>query len=157
MTTDEKSTKPVNDFFEQALKNYEQAVKAGLKMQEESTKIWTNLLNQGTSPQDWQKRTKGMADEIVPQAQKAVDDGLKLFEQSSRTSVDLLKKAVATAQATSVQDAQARLLSFWESSLNAMRDNAVAVTQAGNKAFETCLAYARKHSDVTPAPAGVKS
>src|SRR4029453_12150644 len=103
MTTDEKSTKPVNDFFEQALKNYEQAMKAGLKMQEESTKIWTNLLNQGTSPQDWQKRTKGMADEIVPQAQKAVDDGLKLVEQSSRTSVDLLKKAVATAQATSVQ------------------------------------------------------
>jgi hypothetical protein len=156
MTTDEK-TRPVTDYFEQALRNYEQALKAGLKMQEESTRVWTSLLNQSSAPQDWQKRAKTVAEETVAQAQKAVDDGLKVIEQNSRTSVELLKKAVATAQASSVQEAQTRLVSFWEGSLNAMRDSALAVTQASNRALESWAAYVRKNSDGATATAGAKA
>ena len=156
MTTEDK-TKPVTDLYEQAMKNYEQALKAGLKMQEESARMWTGFLNQGTSPQDWQKKARTMADEIVPPAQKAVDDGLKVIEQNSKTSVELLKKAVAAAQATSVQDAQARLLSFWETSLNAMRDSAVAVTQANNKVLENWVAYVRKNGEATATATGAKA
>lgn len=148
MTTEDK-TKPVTELYEQAVKNYEQALKAGLKTQEESVKVWAGFLNQGTTPQDWQKKTKALADDLIPQAQKAVDDGLKLIEQNSRASVELLKKAVAAGQATSAQDAQSKLLSFWESSLNAMRDSAVAVTQANNKAIESWVAYVRKTGEAT--------
>lgn len=156
MTTEDK-TKPVTEMYEQAMKNYEQALKTGLKMQEESAKIWTGILNQGTSPQDWQKKTKAIADDIIPQTQKAVDDGLKVIEQNSRTSVELLKKAVAAGQATSVQDAQTKLLSFWETSLNAMRDSAVAVTQANNKALENWVAYVRKSGEATATASGTKA
>ena len=156
MTTEDK-TKPVTEMYEQAMKNYEQALKTGLKMQEESAKIWTGFLNQGTSPQDWQKKTKAIADDIIPQTQKAVDDGLKVIEQNSRTSVELLKKAVAAGQATSVQDAQTKLLSFWETSLNAMRDSAVAVTQANNKALENWVAYVRKSGEATATASGTKA
>lgn len=155
MTTEDK-TKPVTEMYEQAMKNYEQAVKTGLKMQEESAKIWTGFLSQSPSPQDWQKKTKAMAEEVIPQAQKAVDDGLKLIEQSSRTSVELLKKVVEASQATSVQDAQTNLLSLWEASLNAMRDSAVAVVQANNKAFENWVAYVRKNGEPTVTASGTK-
>lgn len=92
MTTDEK-TKPVTDLFEQAMKSYEQALRTGVKMQEESAKFFNNLVNQATSPQDWQKRMKAMTDDLIPQTQKSVDEGLKIIEQTSRTSVELLKKS----------------------------------------------------------------
>lgn len=143
MTTEQKA-KPVTDLFEQAMKSYEQALKTGVKMQEESTKVFSNLISQATSPQDWQKQMKSVADDFVPQTQKAVDEGLKLIEQTSKASVDLLKKAVAAGQPTSATDAQAKMLGLWESSLNAMRDTAVSVTQANNKAIESWLAFANK-------------
>jgi hypothetical protein len=154
MTTEDK-TRPVSDLFDQAMKSYEQAMKTGVKLQEESARFFSNLVGQTASPQDWQKRAKTMMDEFIPQTQKTVDEGLKLIEQTSRTSIELLKKAVAAGQPTSAQDAQARFLGLWEASLNAMRDTAVSITQANNKAIESWVAYARKNSE--PAAAGAKA
>lgn len=154
MTTEDK-TKPVTDLFDQAVKNYEQALKTGVKLQEESARFFTNLFNQTTTSQDWQKRAKTLMDEFVPQTQKTVDDGLKLIEQTSRTSVELLKKAVAAGQPTSLQDAQAKFLGLWEASLTAMKDTALSITQANNKAIESWVAYARKNGE--PAPAAAKA
>jgi hypothetical protein len=152
MTTEQK-TKPVTDLFDQALKSYEQALKTGVKMQEESAKVFSDLVTQATSPQDWQKQMKSVTDDFIPQTQKAVDEALKLIEQTSKSSVELLKKAVAGGQPTTAPEAQAKLLGLWEASLNAMRDTAVSVTQANNKAIESWVAYARK----TAEPAGSKA
>ena len=96
-----------------------------------------------------------MTDDFIPQTQKTLDEGLKVIEQSSRASVELLKRAVAAGQPTSVQDAQAKFLGLWEASLNAMRDTAVSVTQANNKAIESWVSYARKNSG--RATAGAKA
>jgi len=146
MTTEEK-TKSGTDLFDQAMKSYEQAMKTGAKLQEESARFFSNLVGQTSSPQDWQKRAKTMMHDFIPQTQKVVDEGLKLIEQTSRTSVELLKKAVAAGQPTSAPDAQAKFLGLWEASLNAMRDTAVSVTQANNKAVESWVAYARKNCE----------
>jgi hypothetical protein len=143
MTTEQK-TKPVTDLFEQAMKSYEQAMKTGVKMQEESAKVFSNLISQTTSPLDWQKQVKAVTDDFVPQTQKTIDEGLKLIEQTSKASLDLLKKAVTVGQPTSATDAQAKMLGLWEASLNAMRETTVAVTQTNNKAIESWLAYATK-------------
>jgi hypothetical protein len=142
MNTEEK-TKPFADLFEQATKNYEQAVKTGLKAQEESAKLWTNLCNQ-TGPADLQKRVKAFTDEVIPQTQKNVNEYLKLVEQNSRATVELVKKAVATSQATSPQDAQSKFLALWETTLGVVRETAQSVTQANTKAVESCLEILRK-------------
>lgn len=154
MNTDEKM-KPVNELFEQTMKNYEQALKTGLKLQEESTKCWTGLMTQVTTPQDLQKKIKTMADDLIPQTQKSIEDCIKLIEQNSRTNLELLKKAVSAAQATTLQEAQQRFLGFWEASLNAMRDTAQSVTQTNNKAIEGWMEFIRKGGE--PAAAGAKS
>jgi len=155
MTTTEEKTKPVTDLFEQAMKSYEQALKTGVKMQEESMKYFSNLLSQNSSPQEWQKQMKSMTDGFIPQTQKTVDEGLKLIEQTNRTGVELLKKVVAAGQPASLHDAQAKCLGVWEASLDAMRDTAVAMTQASNKTIESWFAYAWKHGG--PAPGAAKA
>jgi hypothetical protein len=112
-------------------------------------------LNQTTAPQDLQKRAKALAEEIIPQTQKAIEDSLKLVEQNSRTSIELLKKAAATAQATTAQEAQSKFLGLCEASLNAIRDTTVALTQANAKAVETWVGYVRKSTE--PAVAAAKA
>jgi hypothetical protein len=150
VTTEEK-TKPVTDLFDQAAKNCEQMMKGSLKLQEETTKWWTNLYNQAAAPQDLQKKFKATADDIIPQAQKSLDECLKLVEQNSKAGIDLLKKAVATTQATSLEDAQTRTLRFWEASLSAVRDMTESVTQAHSKAIESWVDFVRKATEPTSA------
>jgi hypothetical protein len=152
MTTEQK-TKPVTDLFEQALKSYEQTLKTGMKMQEESAKVFSDLVTQATSPQDWQKQMKSITDDFIPQTQKTVDDGLKLIEQTSKSGIELLKKTVAIGQPTTAPDAQAKMLGLWEASLNVMRDTVVAINHTHNKAIESWVAYARK----TAEPVGAKA
>ena len=152
MTTEQK-TKPVTDLFEQAFKSYEQALKTGMKMQEESAKVFSDLVTQATSPQDWQKQMKSATDDFIPQTQKSVDEGLKLIEQTSKSGIELLKKAVAVGQPATAADAQAKILGLWEASLNAMRETAVAITQAHNKAIESWVACARKAAEPVAAKA----
>jgi hypothetical protein len=116
-------------------------------MQEDSLRMWSGLLSQTTAPQDLQKRAKALVDEIIPQTQKTIEDNLKLVEQNSRTSIELLKKAAAAGQATTVQDAQTKFLGFYEASLNAVRDTTVALTQANAKAVESWVGYVRKNAE----------
>lgn len=151
MTTEDK-TKSGTNLFEQGLKNYEQALKTGLKLQEDSLRVWTGLLNQPTAPQELQNRAKAMVDDIIPQAQKTIEANLKLVEQNSRTTIELLKKAAAATQAATVQEAQSKFLSLWEASLNAVRDTTMAFAQANAKAVESWNGYVRKSAEGT-APA----
>jgi len=147
MATEDKSK--AAELFDQAMKNYEQALRMGLKLQEESAKLWTGLMGQGPTPADWQKRVKTVSDELIPQSQKAMDECLKLIEQSGKSSLDLLKRAVSASQATTPTEWQTRWLGLWEGSLSALRDQAVAVAQANSRATETWLGMARKSWEST--------
>jgi hypothetical protein len=145
MTTEGK-TKPVSDLFEQALKNYEQALKTGLKLQEESAKVYLGSLCCGPAA-DVQKKIKAVSDETIPQIEKAVDEALEVLEKNSRTGVALLKKAVAATQTTSAQDAQVRSLALYEGCVDAIRENALALAQATNKAAESWFGYVRRSTE----------
>jgi len=141
---------PASELFEQAMKNYEQALKTGLKLQEETAAVWTKLFNQTGSAGEWQKQAKAVSDEFVPKTQKALNDNLKLIEKSGKTSVELLKQAVAATQAGTIQEAQTNFLGLWESSIEAMRETAEAVSQANNRALDSWVEFARK-STTNPA------
>jgi hypothetical protein len=153
MTAEDK-TKPIADLFDQAAKNYEQVLKTGLKLQQESAKLWTGVLGESGVP-DVQGKCKALLDDLVPQTQKNINECLKLIEQNSRASVDLLKKAVAVTQSSSVQDSQAKVLNLWETSWNTACETTQAITQANTKAMETCIEYFRKNG--MPAETAAKS
>jgi hypothetical protein len=142
MTTKDKAQN--YELFEQALKNYEQALQAGLKLQQESAKWWTDLLAQSGSPQEWQARFNELASESMVAAQKRMEENLKLVEQSSRTGIDLLKQAVDATKVDSVSTGQAKLQELWEASLAALRANATAINQANTKLVESCIQFAPK-------------
>ena len=148
--------KPVSELFEQAMSSYEQAFRTGMRLQEESAKWWTKLIEQPGTAREWQKAVRAMADEVLPETQKRMEEGLRLIEQNSRARLELLKvfkKSVELPQTNPLAESQTKLLSFWEASLHGMLESAEAVAQANTQAMESWMELCRKTTEMAAAQA----
>jgi hypothetical protein len=147
-----QKTKPLSEAADKAMKNYEQAVRTGLKVQEEAAHLWTNLLNQSASPQDWQKRFSGattVANGILPAAQKRLEEVVHLVEQNTKASTDLFKKAADVCQTTTLPECQSKWLDLCTASIDLARSNFEAAAQINSRAVDSWIDYVRKSADVT--------
>jgi hypothetical protein len=145
-------TMPMADLTDKALKNCEQALRTGLKMQEEAGRWWTSMFNQTTLTQDWQKRfgnMTGMASSLMPMAQRRMEEVMSLVEKNNKTGTELMQKAVDAAQTRGVAECQAKWLDFWTSSLGAVRANAEAVSELSSKAIDSWIEFVRKNTELT--------
>ncbi len=144
-------TIPMAELADKTLKNYEQALRTGLKMQEEAGKWWTSMFSQTTMGQDWQKRfsnVTGMASSFMPLAQRRMEEVISLVEKNSKTSAELMKKAVDAAQTPTMAESQAKWMDFWTSSMGAVRANAEAVSDLSTKAIDSWIDFVRKNTEV---------
>jgi hypothetical protein len=144
--------KPVSEMADQALKNYEQALRTGLKLQEEAVRWWSGLLNQTAGSQDWQRRftsLTSLANGVMPAAQKRMEEVLDLMEKNGQTGADLVKKAVDAAQTPVIAESQAKWMDFWTSSLGAVRTNAEALTQIQTRTIDSWIDFVRQNTEVT--------
>lgn len=142
--------KAMTDMADTARKNYEQAVRAGFKMQEEAGRWWSNMFNQAGFGDDWQKRfnnVSAMTSGFVPLAQKRMEEMMDLMQKNSRTTTELMKKAVDAAQTPVIAESQAKWMDFWTSSIGAIRSNTEAMTQINSKAIDAWIDYLRKNAD----------
>ncbi len=147
-------SKPMSEMTDTALKNYEQALRTGLKFQEEAGKWWSSVLNQTNFTQDWQKRLtnmSGMANNLMPLAQRRMQDVMTLMEKNGKTSAELMKKACEAAQTPVVAESQAKWMEFWTSSLGAVRSNAEAWSDISSKAIDSWIDFIRKNTEVAEA------
>jgi cell division septum initiation protein DivIVA len=133
-----------HELLEQAMKNYEQALQAGLKLQQESARWWMELATRTGSPQEWQSRFNEMSCDSMASMHKGMEENLKLVEQSSRASVDLLKKAMDAGKADTVSAGQAKMQELWDTSLEALRANTTAINQVNAKWVESWMRFVPK-------------
>jgi hypothetical protein len=142
--------KQMTDVADNAMKNYEQAVRTGLKLQEEAGKWWTNMFSQAGFGEEWQRRFNGvnaMTSGFVPLAQKRVEEMMDFMQKNGRTTADLMKKAVEAAQSPGMAESQAKWMEFWTSSIGALRNNTEAMAQMNSKAIDSWIEYVRKNAD----------
>jgi len=146
-TRETNHTQPLADMAETAMRNYEQAMRTGLKFQEEAGKMWTSMFNQAACAQDWQKQVSGMtgvANSLLPLAQRRMEEVMSLLEKNGKTGAELIKQAVDAAQTPAVAESQAKWMEFWTSSMGALRSNAEAVSQISSKAIDSWIDVIRK-------------
>jgi hypothetical protein len=136
----------VTELFDQAIETFDSALRTGVRIQEEATKWWTDMINEADSLQELQMRTRVMMNEAMPAAQKSVDQAMKLIDRTYRTSLDLLKKAFETGQSESIYEAQMKTQELWEATLAALRTNAQAIVQVNAQAMESWAEFA--HRDI---------
>jgi polyhydroxyalkanoate synthesis regulator protein len=146
-----KSDYDVSQMFDSAINAFGDAMKAGVKAQEEIVKWWSNSLNGGTPLGDWQKRSKQMFDEAVPAAQRNAEEWLKVVEQNYRRSVELLKKAMDSDQNGAVNSLRDKTRKLWEESLTVVKENAESMAQANVKMMELWTDLMRKNLEQTEA------
>lgn len=154
---EEAMSKPVSELYGQAMNTAENAIRTSLRMQEESSRWLTTIMDQVTSPQEWQRWVHTMSDRFIPQTQKQMEENLRLVEQNSRTGVELVRKAFEAAQCTSVLESQAKFLNLWGACLNAFQENAQAVTQANTKAIEMWVEFLRRNAEMANSINGGKA
>jgi hypothetical protein len=109
----------IDEIFHEAMRSYEQALKSGIQLQEESANLWKDLLTKLGSPEEFQAKLESMTADAFPKARKRVEDFVETFNRTSNQTIDLFEKT----QATSVTDAQRRVQDLIESSLSALRVN----------------------------------
>jgi hypothetical protein len=150
----DKSKPPVAELFDQAMKNYEQALKTGLKMQEEVTKWWSNLYCQPPWSAEWQKKMTAAMEDVFPAAQKNLEEGLRMIEQNSRASLELMRQTMEASQDVSLGDGNLRVQKLWQTSLNAVQTNAQSITNANARLMSTWANIAQKAMEAAPAGKG---
>src|SRR5271165_2035805 len=113
----------INEFFHEAMRSYEKALKSGIQLQEESVNLWKDLLTKLGSPEEIQAKLHSMTADAFPTARKRMEEFVETFDRTSNQTTDLVEKTLAVYQATSVTDAQRRVQDLIESSLTTLRVN----------------------------------
>jgi hypothetical protein len=146
----EKEKNPVLETADQAMKNYEQALRTGLRFQEEAWQCWSAMLNQSASNQEWQKyvsNATATANGVLPATQKRMEEAMELMEKNTKAGVDLIKKAVDAAQASGYAEGQAKWMEFWKASLGLARFNAENAMLMSSRAVDSWMNLVQKNSD----------
>ena len=147
----EKEKNPVLETTDQVMKNYEQALRSGLKVQEEIWQSWCAMLNQSPLGSEWPKRFLGAAgggNGIVLGAQKRVEEAVALMEKNAKLGADLVKKAVDAAQASGIAESQSKWMDFMKASLEAGRMNVEATVEIASRAMGSFLSVVEKNSEL---------
>jgi len=113
----------INEFFHEAMRCYEQALKSGIQLQEESVNLWKDLLSKLGSCEEFQAKLESMTKEAFPKARERMEEFVETFNRTSKQTIDLFNKTMGVYQATSVPEAQRRVHDLIESSLTALRTN----------------------------------
>lgn len=135
----------VTNLFDQAVQTCSEAMKAGVKVQEDMARWWSEAFEQSGAMQAWQKRSRAMLSEAIPAAQKNAEEWLRVIEQNYRRGMELVKKAFESEQANAPADVRMRTQELWEQTLGVFRDSTQAMAQANVKMMEQWAQILRKN------------
>jgi hypothetical protein len=131
--TKKATSGPGEEVFHEAIRSYEKALKSGIQLQEESVKLWKDLLTKLGSPEEFQEKLESLRTDAFPQARKHMEECVETFNRTSNQTIDLFGKMLGVYQAGSVTDAQRRVQDLIESSLIALRVNVHSVLNTNAK------------------------
>lgn len=131
------AAEPANEAFQDALKFYEQAIKSGIQLQEESIKVWKEVLERVGTPEELRQKLEELANEVLPQTQKRMDSMASIFKENANQCSELFSKTLGLYQATSPSEGQERLQDLVETSLTALRNNVHAAVDTNAQILKT--------------------
>jgi hypothetical protein len=119
-TEAKKTTAATAEAINEAMRSYENALKSGIRLQEESVK---DVLTKLGSPEEFQAKLGSLKADAFAKARKQTEEFVETFNRTSNQTIDLFEKTLGVYQATSVTDAQRRVHDLIENSLAALRVN----------------------------------
>src|ERR1043166_1888479 len=144
--------KPVREMADTARKNYEQAVRTSQRFQDEAAQWGTRVMSETGRAADWQRqyaRLTALTNNVMPFAQKRLDETMNLMEKNSRDAAELMRKAIDALQTQNLPESQTKWMEGWASSMKAMQSNVEALTAMSTRALDSWVDLVRKNTEVT--------
>jgi hypothetical protein len=133
------------DVFRQAIGAWESAVDSGVKMQEEYAAWLRQMCSNSESLSEWYHKGQALAGETIVKAQENIDEAVQLMNQQAEASMKLIQKALDIRQNdASTSDARLRFNDWWDTALEAMRNNSQAILKANSHMLSTWSDLARR-------------
>jgi hypothetical protein len=131
--------------FRQGMETFETAMKTAARIQEESARRFTELLQEMGSPAQWQKRFQSVMGEAVVMTQKNFDEAIHVMSQNAKSTLELFQKALETPMPQG-SDTEGKYRGLWESALTTLRKNTETILQANTRVTESWADLAKKVS-----------
>jgi hypothetical protein len=139
-------TGSTNELFRQAVDTFQSAIKAGVKIQEDSTRQFIDMLRDFGSPMQWQKKGQEFVGEAVKLTQQNVEETVRAISQNAKTAMELFQKTMETRPGETEADNEARAREMWESTMAAMRAGTETILQANAHILDSWTDLAKKFS-----------
>ncbi len=130
------------DLFQQAMDSFETALRAGMKLQQESVQQCVEILRDVGSPLEWERTVPAKVTKAIAAMQQNVDQSIRLMNENAQQTVSLMEMAMQMHQANfegGEEDDH-----FWTYALNAMQTNAQIIHQANARVLESWGDLARE-------------
>lgn len=135
---------PGAEMFDQAVRSCEQALRTGVRLQEDAARWWTNFLQQSSYTQDWHRQMSSVVSQAIPTAQRNLEESLRLVDQSCKTGLNLLKRAVDAPRTNAASDMHFQVQEIFQSSINVMQSNMQAITESQARVMESWTEFMRR-------------
>src|SRR3974377_2459103 len=132
------------DLFRQAMRAWETAAEAGVKMQEECAKWVRQMFCESSTISDWYEKGQKMRSDAIARSQENVDEAIRLMNQQAEASLKLVQKALEVRDAEPTGDGPSKRAGGGEAALDTMRINNQAVLKATSRILSTWSDMARK-------------
>ena len=128
-----KAKQSGTEYFDQALKNYDQAFKMGLKWQEDATRLVTDFVNQRLDAVGLNEGVEKVLKNTVPAAQKQFDESLKAMDANATKGLEMMRQSLDVAAAKDPAEAQKKVNSLMKNSVDFVQEQIKSVTKANNQ------------------------
>ena len=134
MATDTKDV--MGQMFTQAGDSFRSTMEAGLKMQEQASKMWSNTTQTPTMLDDFVGRNERLAGEYTSALEANLDQWKKGFETQARTSLDWLRQAFEAAKGQSPADLHTRTQELWQTSFDSVKNSTDSLMKTNSRMLE---------------------
>jgi hypothetical protein len=147
-----KAKQSGTEYFDQALRNYDQAFKMSLKWQEDATRMVTDFVHQKMDAAGVTEGMEKVLKDTVPTAQKQFDDTLKTLDANAQKGLEMMRQSLDVASAKDPTEAQKKINTLMKDSVDFVQEQIKSLTKANNQMIESWM----KWTENMPSAVGVK-
>ena len=105
------------ELVEQSARLFENALKAGITVQQQSAK-WFGETLRGMGASPWPSKGQAAIEQVMSAVQKQTDDTIRNMSDNAKSSMELLEKAFEIRQNGVAAESETRNREMWEAALN---------------------------------------
>jgi len=139
----EPATNAASGLLRATMQMWENAIQAGVKIQEESGRQFTQMLAQLKPSEQWSKQTQTLLAEAVQTAGRNIEEATRVVHENTKRNLDLLEKATR-ADAVPADAPPTPAQNVWEATLQAIQSNTQSLAQANSRVFESWVELGKR-------------